>query len=77
MEQLGHRTKLEGLLLTTEKTFFEFGKLLPEKEQSSIRGSIEHAKKALNSDETVRINECLTELKVASNILSEAILSGS
>jgi len=77
MERLELKTRLEGMLLTTEKTFLEFGKALADRDQNAVRSAIDSARKAIQGEESIKINESLTELKVASNILTEAILSGS
>ena len=77
MERIEQANKLEALLMTTERTFTEFGKLLDEEKRSAVRSGLESAKQALETEDMIRIRESLTELKVASNLLTEVILSGS
>ena len=77
VQHVAQRNKLESLLLTTEKTFAEFGKLLPDDRREAVRNAIDAAKRAVEDDELIPIRESITELKVASNLLTEVILSGS
>jgi molecular chaperone DnaK len=69
--------KIEGLLMTNEKTFAEFGKLLNQTDREQVRGSLDRARKAIELEDLTALKESLAELQVSARILTEAILSGS
>ena len=68
------QNKLEGMIYTNEKVFREFGKLLPESEQKSVERSIQAAKDSVASEEKSKLSEAITELQVASRILTNVML---
>jgi len=74
MARLEEVNKLEAMIMTTEKTFSEFGKMLPDDQRDSVRRAIDTAKKAAEGDDGIKIRESMTEIKVASNMLTELIL---
>jgi molecular chaperone DnaK len=69
--------RLEGLLMTNEKTFAEFGKLLEEKDREEVRGALDRGRKAIELGELHALKESMAELQVAARILTEVILSGA
>jgi molecular chaperone DnaK len=68
------QNKLEGMIYTNEKVFREFGKLLNENDQKSVQAVILKAKESVAAEEKSRLSEALTELQVASRILTEVML---
>jgi molecular chaperone DnaK len=69
--------RIEGLLMTNEKTFAEFGKLLSERDGETVRGFLDRGRKAIELGEITSLKESMAELQVAARILTEAIMSGS
>jgi molecular chaperone DnaK len=68
------QNKLEGMIYTNEKVFREFGKLLNENDQKSVQESITKAKEFVAAEEKSRLSEAITELQIASRILTEVML---
>jgi molecular chaperone DnaK len=68
------QNKLEGMIYTNEKVYREFGKLLPESEQKSVEKSILKAKDSVAAEEKSRLSEAITELQLASRILTNVML---
>ncbi len=68
------QNKLEGMIYTNEKVFREFGKMLNENDQKSVQDAVAKAKESVASEERVRLSEAITELQVASRILTEVML---
>ncbi len=68
------QNKLEGMIYTNEKVFREFGKLLKDDERESISKILARAKDVVTSEEKTRLNEAMTELQVASRILTGVML---
>ncbi len=68
------RSKLEGMIESTTKTFREFGYLLDEGKRVKVERMIEDARKALSSNEILVYTKNLQNLNEAAQILSEVIL---
>jgi molecular chaperone DnaK len=68
------QNKLEGMIYTNEKVFREFGKLLKDDERESVSKILARAKEVVASEEKSRLNEAMTELQVASRILTGVML---
>jgi molecular chaperone DnaK len=68
------QNKLEGMIYTNEKVFREFGKLLKDDERESVAKILARAKEVVASEEKSRLNEAMTELQVASRILTGVML---
>ncbi|HSP14521.1 MAG TPA: molecular chaperone DnaK [Thermoanaerobaculia bacterium] len=68
------QNKLEGMIYTNEKVFREFGKLLKDDERDSVAKILARAKEVVASEEKSRLNEAMTELQVASRILTGVML---
>jgi molecular chaperone DnaK len=68
------QSRLEGLLESSEKTFAEFGGMLDEEKQRTIRKVLQQARKSLNSDDVSDITHNLESLGEVSQILTEVIL---
>ncbi len=68
------QNKLEGMIYTNEKVFREFGKLLKDDERESVTKILARAKEVVASEEKSRLNEAITELQVASRILTGVML---
>jgi molecular chaperone DnaK len=73
-EVLRIQARLEGLLESSEKTFAEFGGMLDEEKQRTIRKVLQQARKSLNSDDVSDITQNLESLGEVSQILTEVIL---
>jgi molecular chaperone DnaK len=68
------RTRLEGLVESNQKTFAEFGSMLPEEQQNGVRKILDNAKKALESGSMAECTEALERIAEVGQILSEVIL---
>jgi molecular chaperone DnaK len=68
------RSKLEGMVESSTKTFREFGYLLDEEKRIKVEKMIEEARKALSSSEILVYTKNLQNLNEAMQILSEVIL---
>jgi molecular chaperone DnaK len=73
-EILRIQARLEGLLESSEKTFAEFGGMLDEEKQRTIRKVLQQARKSLSSDDVTDITNNLESLGEVSQILTEVIL---
>ena len=73
-EILRIQSRLEGLLESSEKTFSEFGGMLDEEKQRTIRKVLQVARKALGTDNVSEISRNLDKLGEVSQILTEVIL---
>ena len=58
-----------------EKTFAEFGSLMSEKNQDVVKEALQSARKAIESEDLGQLKQTLTELQVASKLLTDVILS--
>jgi molecular chaperone DnaK len=68
------RTRLEGLVESNQKTFAEFGAMLPPEQQSSVRKILEAARKALESGSAAECTAALERIGEVGRILAEVIL---
>ena len=68
------KSRLEGLVDSNQKTFNEFGSMLPVDKQAEARKIMEEAKKALESGSASRCTEALERIAEMGKILSEVIL---
>ena len=68
------RSKLEGMVESTTRTFREFGYLLDEEKRVKVEKMIEEARKALSSNDILVYTKNLQNLNETAQILSEVIL---
>jgi molecular chaperone DnaK len=68
------RTRLEGLVESNQKTFAEFGAMLPPEQQSNVRKILDTARKALESGSAAECTAALERIAEVGRILSEVIL---
>ena len=68
------RARLEGLLSTSARTFQEFGKMLPEKDQEAVTEALEIAKGAVEKSNPAALAEALESLEAAGKILTSVML---
>jgi molecular chaperone DnaK len=68
------RSRLEGLVESNQKTFAEFGSMLPNDKQVEVRRILENARKALASGSMAECTEALEKIAEVGQILSEVIL---
>jgi molecular chaperone DnaK len=68
------RTRLEGLVESNQKTFAEFGSMLPPDQQDSVRKILDNARKALESGSASECTQALERLAEVGQVLSEVIL---
>lgn len=68
------RTRLEGLVESNQKTFAEFGSMLPPDQQDSVRKILDTARKALDSGSASECTQALERLAEIGQVLSEVIL---
>jgi len=68
------QARLEGLLESNLKSFTEFGSLLDNEKQGTVKRILENAKKALQGSSISESTKCLERLGEASAILTEVIL---
>ena len=68
------RTRLEGLVESNQKTFAEFGAMLPPEQQSNVRKILETARRALESGSAAECTTALERIAEVGRILSEVIL---
>ncbi len=59
---------------SNEKTYNEFGSMLPPDQQAEVRKILEGAKKALDSGSATECTEALEKIAEMGRILSEVIL---
>ncbi len=68
------RARLEGLVEANEKTFSEFGMMLDEQKQRTVRRTLETARKNLTSQTMEDIEKSLEAVAEAAQILTDVIL---
>jgi molecular chaperone DnaK len=68
------RSRLEGLVETNQKTFNEFGSMLPPDQQVEARRILDDARTALDSGNAGECTEALEKIADMGRILSEVIL---
>ncbi len=68
------RARLEGLVDSNQKTFNEFGSMLPQDQQVEARRILDDAKNALESGNAGECTEALEKIADMGRILSEVIL---
>jgi len=68
------RSRLEGLVESNQKTFNEFGSMLPEDQQVEARRILDDARNALESGNAGECTEALEKIADMGRILSEVIL---
>ena len=68
------QNKLEGMIYTNEKVFRKFGKLLNDKDQKSVQDAIIKAKDMVAAEERSRLNDAISQLQLASRVLTEVML---
>ncbi len=68
------RSRLEGLVESNQKTFNEFGSMLPEDQQVEARRILDAARNALESGNVGECTEALEKIADMGRILSEVIL---
>ncbi len=68
------RSRLEGLVESNQKTFNEFGSMLPEDQQAEARKILSAARHALESGNAGECTEALEKIADMGRILSEVIL---
>src|SRR5437867_1259388 len=73
-EILRIQARLEGLLESSERTFAEFGALLDEEKQRTVKRALQTARNSLTSDNVPEISLNLEKLGEVSQILTEVIL---
>ncbi len=66
--------RLEGLLTSSTRTFQEFGKMLPERDQNVVSESLSQAKKAVGAADPAELATALEKLEEASKILTTVML---
>lgn len=72
-ELIEARNKADSLIYQTEKSLKEFGDKVDSETKSKIESSVADLKKAMESDDTERINQVCDELTQASHKLAEAM----
>jgi molecular chaperone DnaK len=68
------QARLEGLLESNLRSFTEFGSLLDNEKQGTVKRILENAKKALQGSSISESTKCLERLGEASAVLTEVIL---
>jgi molecular chaperone DnaK len=68
------RTRLEGLVESNQKTFAEFGAMLPPDQQTNVRKILETARKALEGGSAAECTLALERIADVGRILSDVIL---
>jgi len=68
------RSRLEGLVDSSQRTFTEFGALLTPEQQQSVRKILEEARRALASGSAAECTTALERIAEVGGILSEVIL---
>ncbi|MBI3449393.1 MAG: molecular chaperone DnaK [Acidobacteria bacterium] len=66
--------RLEGLLDNNDKTFTEFGYMLPEEKRREVQKALAEARRALSGSSVAESTKCLEKLQEASKILTDVIL---
>ena len=73
-EYVRARARLEGLVDSNQKTFGEFGSMLPQDQQVHVRKLLENARKALESGSAAECTQALERIAEVGRILSDVIL---
>jgi molecular chaperone DnaK len=73
-EYVRARARLEGLVESNQKTFAEFGSLLPAEQQAGVRRLLDNARKALDSGSAAECTQALERVAEVGRVLSEVIL---
>jgi molecular chaperone DnaK len=68
------RSRLEGLVDSSQKTFHEFGSMIDADEQKRIRRILDQARRALESEDLEACAEALEDISEVGQILSDVIL---
>jgi molecular chaperone DnaK len=74
VEFIRARARLEGLVESNQKSFNEFGSMLPPEQQQQVRRILDAAKRALDSGSATECTEALEKIAEIGRILSEVIL---
>ncbi|MDQ4122269.1 MAG: molecular chaperone DnaK [Acidobacteriota bacterium] len=74
-EAIMQRNYLDSLLRNTQKSFTEYGKVLPEDKQNSIKTAITGAAEALESSDMAYLKLATTELERAAEVLTQAMMA--
>jgi molecular chaperone DnaK len=69
------RTRLDGLIESTRRTFSEFGSMLSADDQSQARQAIARAELAYRSDELEKLKAAFDELEAFGNKLTESMFA--
>ena len=73
-EYVRARARLEGLVDSNQKTFAEFGSMLPQDQQVHVRKLLDNARKALDSGSAAECTQALERIAEVGRILSDVIL---
>ncbi len=68
------RSRLDGLLASSARTFQEFGRMLPERDQASVKEALQLAKAAVETNNSRDLAEALGRLEAAGKILTGVML---
>jgi molecular chaperone DnaK len=68
------RSRLEGLLATSSRTFQEFGKMLPDSDQETVQGALQLAKTAVETNNPAELTAALGQLEEVGKILTTVML---
>ena len=69
------RTRLDGLIESTRRTFSEFGAMLSEADQTHARQAIARAELAYRSDEIDKLVQAFNELEAFGQKLTESMFA--
>src|SRR5262249_4700931 len=67
------RNRLEGLMQNTNRSFAEFGWMLPQKDQDFVRQTIDNARRAAMSEDGSEVRFALEELEKAAKLITDAM----
>ena len=68
------KARLEGLLTSSTRTFQEFGKMLPAREQTAVAEALALAKTAVSAGDPAELSTALDKLGEAGKILTTVML---
>ena len=68
------RGRLEGLYSTSARTFNEFGKMLPDGDQATVKDALGLAKAAIDTNDVSQLGEAIAKLDEAGKILTTVML---
>ena len=74
-EAIMQRNYLDSLLRNTQKAFTEYGKVLPEEKQASIKTAIAGAAEALESNDVAYLKLVANELERSAEVLTNAMMA--